>query len=500
MTAGALDRRNANPAVAQNGAAWGIAVLGLAILCAVYAPEIAAAVAVWNSSTAYGHCWLVLPIAAWLLWERRALLAMAPRPVVWPVLPALAFTCAWLAADWLGIMEGRQLALVGLAELLLLAALGWRLWWALSAAFLYLIFLVPFGAFVTPALQHFTVWSITEGLRLLDVPFEADAFQITIPEGVFYVAEACAGLRFLIASVAFGVLYAVTMYCSPWRRAAFIAVACVVPVVSNGLRGLGIVLLGHALGSAQAGAADHIIYGLVFFSAVIIVLALAGLPFRQNLEFRMPPAVPRGGPAGWPRAVAACLPVLIVAAAGPMAGRITLARPAPVRAVVPSIVVPAGCTFEGAQVLGPVSRQAYRCSTQRLRVVTTALPIGARPDRVMDAARVTAADGLGTDVDRAVWQAAGGPWMLLSAADTGRVAAYAVWVDGRQSLGGLHDRVVLTRMGLGGAGRPAVALAVTAEPGGPGASELVKSFLAGQSRLTRSIAEATPSRPGWAGF
>lgn len=31
----------------------------------------AAAVAVWLTSTAYGHCFFVLPIAAWLAWERR---------------------------------------------------------------------------------------------------------------------------------------------------------------------------------------------------------------------------------------------------------------------------------------------------------------------------------------------------------------------------------------------------------------------------------------------
>ena len=498
--AGALDRHKANAAMRQHGAAWSVIGLCLAVLCVAFAPEIGSAVAIWNRSTAYGHCWLVLPIATWLLWERRACLLTAPSPAIWPVLLALPLACAWVAADWLGIMEGRQLALVGFIELLLIAGLGWRLWWALSAAFLYLIFLVPFGAFITPALQHFTAWFIAAGLRLLDVPFEADSFQITIPEGVFYVAEACAGLRFLIASIAFGVLYAVTMFRSPWRRAAFIAVACAVPVVANGFRGLGIVLLGHTLGSAEAGAADHMIYGLVFFSAVIAILALAGLPFRQNLVFHT--FARRSGrvPAAWRRVLALCLPVLIVAVAGPVAGWVSLSKLAPVHAVIPSMTVPPGCALESAQVQGPVSRQTYRCITQAIRVVTIALPFGAKPDRVLDAARGSAADGLGFDLDGAVWQAGGAPWMLLSAADSGCVAAYAVWIGGRQSLGSLHDRLVLTKMGLGGAGRPPVAVAITMSPGGPGASDVLKSFLAGQTGLTPSILEATPSRPGLAGL
>jgi len=37
--------------------------------------EAAAAVAVWYESTAYSHCYFVLPIAAYLAWERRRELA-----------------------------------------------------------------------------------------------------------------------------------------------------------------------------------------------------------------------------------------------------------------------------------------------------------------------------------------------------------------------------------------------------------------------------------------
>ena len=222
---------NAVECLKRSRANWLTAAAGIAVLCLVFRPEIAAATSVWANSTAYGHCWLVLPIAGWLLWDRRAVVETnLAQPAPWAVLLAVPLAVTWVASRWLGIMEGRQLTAIGFVLVLLLAILGWRLWWALSAAFLYLIFLVPFGAFITPALQGFTASFITAGLRILDIPFEANSFQITIPEGVFYVAEACAGLRFLIASVAFGVLYAVTMFRSPGRRACFIAVSCVVPV------------------------------------------------------------------------------------------------------------------------------------------------------------------------------------------------------------------------------------------------------------------------------
>ena len=463
---------------------WLAAAGGLALLCLAFRQEIGAAITVWDSSTAYGHCWLVLPIVGWLLWERRAILATgAARPTVWPAVAALPLAVMWVAADWLGIMEGRQLALVGFAELLLIACLGWRLWWALSAAFLYLAFLVPFGAFLTPALQRFTTGFILGGLRLLDIPFQANAFQIAIPEGVFYVAEACAGLRFLIASVAFGVLYAVTIFRSPWRRAAFIAVACVVPIVANGFRGLGIVLLGHALGSAQAGAADHLIYGWVFFSFVIVLLALSGLPFRQDMRPPAPAAAPPL-PAR-PRPVfAAAAAVLLLAIAGPLGLAVLDAAPHPaLAAITPNLVLPASCRAGAATQSGATATQSVLCGRATLQITTTILPAATNPARILAAARTPAEATLDGEADSQAWRTpAGAPWMLLTVKETGRQSAYAVWVDGEPMLGGLHDRLRMARHMLDRRAGPCVAVAVvlrTTE--GDGVAQL-QAFLAGQGR------------------
>ncbi len=461
--------------------AWLIAAAGLVLLCAAFHREVAAAIHVWNQSTAYGHCWLVLPIVGWLLWERRTLLAGAVRPAAWPALGAIPVALVWVAADWLGLMEGRQLALVAFAELLLIACLGLRLWWPLSAAFLYLFFLVPFGAFLTPALQRFTTGFIRGGLGLLDVPFQADAFRITIPEGVFYVAEACAGLRFLIASVAFGVLYAVTLFRSPWRRAAFIAVACIVPVVANGARGLGIVLLGHLLGSAEAGAADHLIYGWVFFSFVIVLLALSGLPFRQDAP--LPASLPARQTGYAPgRLLFACASVLLVALAGPLSLAVRDAAPQPVLAALfPRLALPAACHAEGVATDHATSTQTIRCGLSTLRVIATALPPASDPSRLLAAARGPALATLIGEADSEAWRTpAGAPWMLLTVKETGQQAAYAVWVDGKPVLGGLHDRLHIARDMLARRGSVSVAVAVTVQAGQGDGGEGLRAFLAAQ--------------------
>lgn len=90
---------------------WRAPLLALAVALAawgaLFAREVAAAVSVWDSSTAYNHCWLILPIAAWLAWQRRARLATivpAPAPLVLLLLLPLGF--GWLlpsgSASWRG--------------------------------------------------------------------------------------------------------------------------------------------------------------------------------------------------------------------------------------------------------------------------------------------------------------------------------------------------------------------------------------------------------------
>ena len=58
---------------------WIPTLLWIAALCAVFGLvfqyEIRGAVRVWDDSTAYNHCYLVLPLAGALLWMRRDVLA-----------------------------------------------------------------------------------------------------------------------------------------------------------------------------------------------------------------------------------------------------------------------------------------------------------------------------------------------------------------------------------------------------------------------------------------
>jgi len=285
----------------------------------VFRQEMIGAVRVWIDSTAYNHCFLVLPLVGFLLWQRRAVISLvSPRPTPWPLVTIPALSAIWLLAAVLDIEEGRQLVMVAMFQVVLLVALGTRVYWHLLAPFLFLFFLVPSGAFLVPYLQTITADIAVAGLRFLHIPVFSDGYMIEIPEGPFEIAEACAGLRFLIASSVFGCFFAVVMYRSFLRRILFIISSIAIPIVANGLRALGIIVLAHLEGSAAAVEADHVLYGWIFFTLVIMILIAIGMTFAEKTG-PLPPIRPTtiGKPSAWRFAVAVSAAVLL-ALTGPV--------------------------------------------------------------------------------------------------------------------------------------------------------------------------------------
>jgi EpsI family protein len=117
---------------------------------------------------------------------------------------------------------------------------------------------------------------------MLGIPVFIDGIMLSIPTGSFEISEACAGLRFMIAIFALGLVYAQLVYQSWQRRIAFMVLAIIVTLVANSLRALGIVYLAYVTNHEVAIGADHLVYGWVFLSLVMLVLFLLGLTFRDR--------------------------------------------------------------------------------------------------------------------------------------------------------------------------------------------------------------------------
>jgi EpsI family protein len=116
--------------------------------------------------------------------------------------------------------------------------------------------------------------------------------------------ETCSGIRYIIASLTLGLLYAYLTYRSLWKRVAFSIAALVVPVIANGLRATMIVLIAHYSDMKLALGVDHYIYGWVWFGIVMLLMFWVGLLWREDHQ----PAV-----AGTPASPRAPRPPLLMA-------------------------------------------------------------------------------------------------------------------------------------------------------------------------------------------
>ncbi|SFM23910.1 exosortase A [Ectothiorhodospira mobilis] len=299
---------------------WALAGFATALLVAVglYWPGVERLVHIWTHSQTYAHGMVIFPISLFLVWTRRQDLArLLPEPSLLGALGILLLGGVWFLGRAADITTVQTFVVVALVPALVLALLGRRVTRVLLFPLAYLFFAWPVGNFLVPVLQDFTAWISVALLRLSGIPTFSEGHYISIPAGDFVVAEVCSGIRYLIASVALGLVYAYLVYRSLWRRLAFVGLSIVVPILANGLRAYGIILIAHWTGMEHAVGVDHLIYGWLFFGFVMFLLFWIGAFFRED---HLPLATPgRGSSAGAPAVRGPALGILPVLAAAAVA-------------------------------------------------------------------------------------------------------------------------------------------------------------------------------------
>lgn len=288
---------------------WGLAAtvfaLALAAMAAAYHATAGSFYEVWRGSDTYTHCFFVVPIVAWLVWRRREDLAQLTPEPFWPGLLAIAGVGAiWLVAHVAGVLFYEQLAFALLVPAFVLTLFGTKVTRLLTFPLAFLLFAVPFGEALHPALMRFTARAAVLGLRLTGVPVAVEGMYLTTPSGNWQVVEACSGLRFLISMFTLGCLFAYLHFHRARNRILFGALALIAPILANGLRAYVMVLTGYLSRSQIGQGFDHFAIGWTVFAIAMGIFFFLGSRWREA-EPRIEPVVatPRRAPS--PRAFAA---------------------------------------------------------------------------------------------------------------------------------------------------------------------------------------------------
>ncbi len=235
---------------------------------------------VWLASETYNHCSLILPIICWLVWQRLPELRHLEPAAWWPgLLLVCAGAASWLLGETGGVALARHAGLVVMLQGAVIACLGKSVARGLAFPIFYAVFLIPAGEGLVPPLQTVTAEMSMALLALAGIPAHMEGVFITTPTGYFEVAEACSGVQFLIAMIAYGALVANVCFRSWARRFLFMAAAVTIPILANGIRAWGTIAIAHNQGIEFAAGFDHIFYGWIFFGLVIALLMAVGWRF-----------------------------------------------------------------------------------------------------------------------------------------------------------------------------------------------------------------------------
>lgn len=237
---------------------------------------------IWRRSDTFAHGYFIIPISLWLIYRDKGTLLVNSTEQSWLALMLLCGSCiAGLLAYAADINVVRQLSSVTSLICLIWLMLGNKLALHYKFPLLFLLFMVPMGENLIPWLQDITAWFTVFFLKLNGIPVYIDGLYIQIPTGMFEVAVACSGIRYLIASFAVGTLYAHLTYQKGYKQLIFILFALILPIVANGIRAYGIVAIAYYSDMKYATGVDHLIYGWLFFGIVIMLMFWVGGKFAD---------------------------------------------------------------------------------------------------------------------------------------------------------------------------------------------------------------------------
>ncbi|NVJ98134.1 MAG: exosortase [Alphaproteobacteria bacterium] len=251
---------------------------------------------VWTVD-AFSHGVWVPPVVIWLIQRQWQELDQVPMRTWLPgSIIIFGFTSLWLIGAAAEARVIQHFSLVALINTFAITFMGLQAYRVIRFPMAFLFFMIPLGEQLVGPLQVVTAKAVIATLSATGVEFTADGVLIQLSGGLYQVARACAGVKFLFTSIVLGVLLCHLLFQSWKRRIAFLLVAALMPIVGNILRVYTTILIAEASGQAFGKGLDHILYGWGFLSIILILQIAIAYRFsdREIAVPESPSPVPVG--------------------------------------------------------------------------------------------------------------------------------------------------------------------------------------------------------------
>jgi exosortase len=248
----------------------------------------------WMNDDNYSHGVLIIPLAAYFVWERRQkLAALTPRPS-WLGLVLVVGGLASLVAGLLGAeLFMTRIAILATLAGSVLWVMGWQALRILAFPIAFLLLMIPIPAIIFNQiafpLQLFASQVGEAGLNMANVPVLREGNVMILAHTTLEVAEACSGIRSLISLLTLGIILG---YFTDPRSSVRVGIALAtvpIAILTNGLRVAGTGIAAHYVGPEAAEGFFHTFSGWLVFIVAFFFMFLV----NRLLLWLMPP--PSGG-------------------------------------------------------------------------------------------------------------------------------------------------------------------------------------------------------------
>ncbi|MBT37544.1 MAG: exosortase/archaeosortase family protein [Myxococcota bacterium] len=259
--------------------AVGATALTLTVALGIFTPIIYHMVLHWKIVPDYSHGFLIAPLAAYFAWERRDMVARTPiEPSWWGVVPlligTLALTIGRLGVELMAMRTGVVLTVNGLV-LLLMGRQVYRVF-AFPLWFLFLMVPLPqsLANTITFPLQLVASDLAMQPLYWLQIPAMREGNIIHMADAQLLVAEACSGLRSVMALGTLGVVFAYFFRRRWAERLVLIVSTLPIAILVNAFRVALTGVLTHQFGEEAASGMIHSTEGFFTFGLAFALLLL----------------------------------------------------------------------------------------------------------------------------------------------------------------------------------------------------------------------------------
>ena len=234
----------------------------------------------WWTDGNYSHGFFIIPIAAYLAWERRdRFYAATHRPTVFGLL-VIVGSILVLAGGVLGSeLCLTRISLLGTAVGIVLFFFGWARLGVLAFPMAFLFLMIPLPAIIFNQiafpLQLLASRFGEATLSSVNIPVLREGNVLILANTTLEVAEACSGIRSLISLLTLGIVFGYFADSRVWVRSLIALSSVPVAIVANGARVAGTGIAAHYVGPAAAEGFFHEFSGwIVFIAAFAMMLVI----------------------------------------------------------------------------------------------------------------------------------------------------------------------------------------------------------------------------------